>query len=332
LRLLVLGGTLFLGRAVVDAALARGHEVTLFNRGQTNPGLYPEVEHLTGDRDGDLAELRGRRFDAVVDTSGYVPRLVRASAEALSDSGHYVFVSSISVYRDYEPGFDESAPLEPLAEPTEEVGEASYGPLKVLCEEVVREVFPDRHTTIRPGLIVGPHDPTGRFTYWPVRAARGGDVLAPEDRDRLIQIVDVRDLGTWIVHAGEKGIVGEFNATGPVTPLTMGDLLETCIEVAGNGARLVWVDETFLLEQGVRPWMELPLWIPAEDNAFLEADVSRAIRAGLGFRPLAETVRDTLAWAAAGGRTRPLSSGLDVGEAGMSPGREAELLEKLATP
>jgi 2'-hydroxyisoflavone reductase len=329
MRLLILGGTKYLGRGVVEAALARGHEVTLFNRGRTAPDLFPEAEHVVGNRDGDLAALEGRSWDAVVDPSGYVPRIVRASAELLVGSvEHYVFVSSISVYREpLEPGFDEGAPLGTLDAPTEEVTGSSYGPLKALCEEVVRDVFPASHANVRAGLIVGPHDPTGRFTYWPVRIAAGGDVLAPGDPDRHVQFVDVRDLGTWIVDLAEQRISGTFNATGPEPPVTMGGLLDQCHRVTGSDAKLVWVEESFLLEKGAGPWMELPLWLPREEAAILQADVTLAIESGLAFRPLEETIRDTLVWAQANGGAGPLASGIEPGEAGMRADREAELLE-----
>jgi 2'-hydroxyisoflavone reductase len=327
MKLLVLGGTNFLGPAVVEAALARGHEVTLFNRGRTAPGLYPQAEHLRGDRDGDLSELEGRSWDAVIDPSGYVPRIVRASAELLAGSvGHYLFVSSISVYREpIEPGFDESAPIGPLDAPTEEVTGETYGPLKALCEEVVRDVFPDSHTNVRAGLIVGPHDPTGRFTYWPKRIAAGGEVLAPGSPDRRVQFIDVRDLGEWMVHVAEERIAGTYNATGLDPPVSMRDLLETCRRVGGADAELIWVDETFLLEQGAGPWIELPLWLPSSDAALLDADVSAALAAGLKFRDLEETVRDTLEWANAEGSESALTSS-EIGEAGLRPEREAELL------
>jgi len=327
-RLLVLGGTKFLGRAAVDAALARGHEVTLFNRGLTNPGLFPEAEHLAGDRDGGLDALAGREWDAVIDPSGYVPRIVRSSAELLRPAvGHYVFVSTISVYDSPLPArFDESAPRARLAEETEEVTGESYGPLKALCEDAVREVFADAHTNVRAGLIVGPHDPTGRFTYWPVRAAHGGAMLAPGDPGRPVQLVDVRDLGAWLVHAAEEGVAGDVNATGPAALLTMGELLETCVATVGSDAELVWVPDGFLLEHGAGQWMELPLWLVGEDASVLQADVSRAVAAGLCFRPLAETVADTLAWASAGGPPGLGTAG-HTREAGMPAEREAELLE-----
>ncbi len=328
MKLLVLGGTKFLGRAVVEAALASGHEVTLFNRGRTNPGLFPHVEALVGDRDGDLSALSGRSWDAVVDPSGYVPRLVRASAELLRDAvAHYVFVSSISVYAfPLEAWFDESAPRAALGEPTEEVTGESYGALKAACEDVVRDVFAGASTNVRAGLIVGPHDPTGRFTYWPVRVARGGEVLAPGDPARVVQFVDARDLGAWLVHLADQRVVGDFNATGPEPRVSMGDLLDSCRAVSGSDAELVWMDDAFLLEHGAGPWMELPLWLAPEDASVLQVDVSRAVADGLRYRTLAETVADTLAWAGECAEAGELASGLVLGEAGMQPEKEAELL------
>lgn len=327
MRLLVLGGTKFLGRGIVDAALAAGHAVTLFNRGQTNPGLYPDVDGLRGDRHGDLSALQGRAWDAVIDPSGYFPRDVRASAELLRGVvGHYVFVSSISVYAfPFPAGIDESAPLRPVVEEADEVTGETYGGLKVGCETVLREVFPGAHANVRAGLIVGPHDPTGRFTYWPVRVARGGAVLAPGDPERAIQVVDVRDLGAWLVHLAERRIAGDFNAVcEPV--LTMGGLLETCRTVSGADAELVWMTDEFLLGEGVGPWMELPLWLEPAEAGFVQVDVSRALAAGLACRPIAETVAATLDWAREDGATATLASGMAIGDAGMKPEREAELL------
>jgi nucleoside-diphosphate-sugar epimerase len=323
-RLLVLGGTKFLGRAAVESALERGHEVTLFNRGETNPELFPQAERLRGDRDGDLSALEGREWDAVIDPSGFVPRVLRASAELLRDAvGHYVFVSSISVYREpYEPDFDEDAPVFEVEPRTEEVLE-EYAELKAACERLLAEVLPGSHASVRAGLIVGPHDPTGRFTYWPLRVAQGGDVLAPAPPERRVQFVDARDLGEWLVHVAEERIAGTFNAVRPAEPF--GDLLEVCREVSGSDARFVWVDESFLLEREVGQWMELPLWLAGAEAAFIQADVSRAVTAGLRFRPVAETVGDTLAWARETGA--PLVAETDrLGAAGMQPGREAELL------
>lgn len=324
MRLLVLGGTKFLGRAAVESALESGHEVTLFNRGETNPELFPEAEKLRGDRDGDLSALEGREWDAVIDPSGFVPRVVRASAEVLRGSvGHYVFVSSISVYREpYEPGFDEGAPVFDVEPATENVNE-EYAELKAACERVVREVLPEAHASVRAGLIVGPHDPTGRFTYWPLRVAAGGTVLAPAPADRKVQFVDVRDLGAWLVRLAEERTAGTFNAVRPATPF--GELLEACREVAGSDATFVWADESFLLGQDVSPWMELPLWLAGDDAPFLQADVSRAVGEGLTFRTVQETVADTLAWARQAGV--PLVTPGDRGSAGMDPMREAELLD-----
>jgi 2'-hydroxyisoflavone reductase len=334
MRLLVLGGTKFLGRAVVDEALERGHEVTLFNRGETNPELYPELEKLRGDRDGDLSALEGRDWDAVFDPSAYVPRVVRASAELLADRvGHYTFVSSISVYGDFSEVVDEeNGHLIRLDDTSDESLEGDrYGGFKALCEQVVADVFPGRSARVRVGLVVGPNDPTGRFTYWPTRVARGGEVLAPGRKGRQVQFVDARDLAAWLVDLAEGQVAGTFNATGPEPPITMAELLETCRAVSGSNARITWVDEDFLREREVGEWMELPLWIAETGDPawrrFQEVDVSRAVAAGLRFRTVADTVRDTLEWAlVTGGAGAPLASGLELGEAGMKPEREAELL------
>jgi 2'-hydroxyisoflavone reductase len=298
MRTLVLGGTQFLGRHVVDAALRRGHDVTMFNRGQTRPELFPEAERLRGDRDGDLGALAGREFDAVVDTSGYVPRIVRATLEALPEVGHYTFVSSVSVYADLSTPAAEDAPVAQLAEETESYRSEAYGALKALCEDVVRERHPGALIT-RPGLIVGPWDPTGRFTYWPQRLAEGGRVLAPAPPDAPAQVVDARDLAEWIVDAGEQRLAGTFNAVAP--PTTIGDVVETCRRVAGSDAEIVWVDSEFLVAQEVGEWMELPLWL--SDPAYRAMQLTpaeRATAAGLRHRPLEETVRDTLEWVQGG--------------------------------
>ncbi len=309
MRILVLGGTQFLGRHVVDAALARGHDVTLFNRGQTRPELFPQVEKLHGDRDGDLAALEGRGFDAVVDTSGYVPRVVQQTLDALDDVGHYTFVSSISAYADLAEPRDEDAPVAELAEETEDYRSEAYGPLKALCEDVVRARFPDAFIP-RPGLIVGPWDPTGRFTYWPQRFDAGGRVLAPQPADGDTQVIDVRDLAEWIVNAAETGLAGTYNAVGPVLPRA--ELLETCRAVTGVESELVWVDPEFLVEHGVEQWMELPLWLyEPEYAAMLSTPVERAAAAGLRTRALAETARDTLEWVRSGEAPADPPAGLD---------------------
>ena len=303
MRILVLGGTKFLGRAVVAEALARGHELTLFNRGTTNAELFAEVEKLRGDRTEDLSPLGGRTWDAVIDPSGYVPAVVRASAEALRDSGRYVFISSVSVYADFDEVRREGDPVAELRDaPVDALAAdfSNYGALKALCEAEVEDVFGERALIVRPGLIVGPHDPTGRFTYWPQRLARGGEILAPGPPERRAQFVDVRDLATWIVEAVEQGVGGTYNATNEGTP--WGELLA--------GADVTWVGDEYLQAQEVGEWMELPLWIAGSG---MEIDVSSAVAEGLRFRPVAETI--------AGSVDAPAVEGV-----GLTPEREAELL------
>jgi len=301
MQLLVLGGTKFLGRHVVDAALARGDEVTIFTRGQTNPELFPEVEHLTGDRDGSLDALAARSWDGVIDTSGYVPRIVRQSAELLRDAvGRYVFISSISVYADPSVPLTEGSPLDLLEDPFTEEVMAHYGALKAACEAVVDDVYGERGTNVRAGLIVGPHDPTDRFTYWPRRLAEGGEVLAPGRPDRPVQVIDARDLAAFLLVLAERGPGGALNATGEEIPFA-----EVLARIGGEGT-LHWVDDQDVLDAGVEPWMELPLWLPGDAYAgMMRADISRALAAGLVFRPLEETARDTLAWSLDAGEQRP---------------------------
>ncbi len=296
MRLLLLGGPKFVGRAVIDVALEGGHEVTLFNRGTTGVDLYPELERIVGDRDGGLDGLRGREWDAVVDTSGYLPRVVGASARLLAEAvGHYVFVSSISVYASFAEVVDEDAPLAELSEPGSEDVSVDYGALKALCEREVQAAFPGRSTAVRAGLIVGPHDPTGRFTYWPHRIARGGDLLVPGPAWRPVQLVDARDLAAWMLTAAEDRLAGPFNATGPST---MGAVVDAARRVTDSSARAVEVDDAFLAGQGVGEWMELPLWIDTSNEDwrhFMEVDASRAVAAGLTFRELDDAVAAALA-------------------------------------
>ena len=305
---MILGGTRFLGRAIAHAALARGHELTLFTRGETNPELLPEAERLHGNRDGGLDALEGRRWDAVVDTSGYVPRVVRDSAELLRDSDRYLFVSSVSVYADFSVAPAEGHAVAKLGDASvDELAPdySNYGSLKALCEQAVEDVFGDRALIVRPGLIVGPHDPTGRFTYWAHRLRRGGEILAPGPPERNTQFVDVRDLAAWIVNAVESGLAGTFNATNKGVPWN--ELLA--------GADVVWVSDDFLREQEVGEWMELPLWLGDPDSAgMLAVDVSRAVAEGLTFRPLAATIE--------GAADAPAVEGV-----GLTPDREAKLLE-----
>ncbi|MCP5098453.1 MAG: NAD-dependent epimerase/dehydratase family protein, partial [Chloroflexi bacterium] len=306
MKLLIIGGTRFLGRAIVDTALASGHELTLFNRGQSNADLYPEVETVTGDRDGGLDVLKGRKWDAVIDTCGYVPRLVRDSASLLADAvDHYTFVSTISVYSELNRiGMDESAPLGTIEDETvEEITGETYGPLKVLCEKAITGMMGNgRSLHVRSGLIVGPHDMSDRFTYWPYRIDKGGDVLAPGNPDAPVQFIDVRDIAAWTVRATEQKLSGAYNVTGPDYTLTMKQILDTCEQVAGNNAQLTWVNDEFLQEHEVGGYVEMPLWVPAKEYAgFSTVNCNKAFDAGLTFRPLVEPVRDTLEWLA----TRP---------------------------
>lgn len=320
MRLLILGGTVFLGRHVIDAALARGHTVTMLNRGRHGPGLFPDVERLIGDRDGDMSALHGRAFDAVIDCSGYTPAQVDRGLAAL-DTGtpHVVFVSTISTYASFPPHqvYDEDAPLAD--------GQEGYGPLKARAEEALARALPSRHAIVRPGLIVGPHDPTGRFTYWPARVARGGEVLAPGRPERPVQIIDVRDLAAFCVSLAESRTAGTFNAVGPRMPMQA--LLDACIKAAPEGAaRFTWKPDAMLQVLGVAPWTGLPLWLPEEDPAYggmLLGDGARAVAAGLTTRPIAETAADTLAWSRA-----PREPGWDGGKqvATLPAAREAEIL------
>ena len=318
--LLVIGGGRFVGKHFVRSALERGHRVTLFNRGN-HPLPHPDARHISGDRNHDLDKLAEGTWDAVLDTCGYVPRHVLTAARSLAGRvGHYAFISTISVYADQStPYQDEDAPLAELDDPdTEEVGGQTYGGLKVLCERALDEHFPGERLVVRPGLIVGPDDPTDRFTYWPVRVARGGEVLAPTTPGMPVQWIDVRDLATWLVDLLEAGTGGTFNAVSEPDRFSFGRLLEASREASGSDARLTWVRESFLLEHEVQPFMELPLWIPGDAVNFSRIDSGRARAAGLTARPLEETVRDTLAWYR--------ESGGHELKAGLSEAREAELL------
>ncbi len=317
MRILILGGTQFLGRHVVDAALERGHAVTLFNRGQTRPELFPGVERLRGDRDGDLSALGGQAFDAVVDTSGYVPRIVSRTIDALGDVGHYTFVSSVSVYADLSVPPTESSAVRELDASTEEWREA-YGELKADCEDVVRARFPGAFIP-RPGLIVGPWDPTGRFTYWPERIAEGGQVLAPAPAGASAQVIDGRDLAGWIVRAAEDGLAGTYNAVDRAT--TRAAVFAACVDVSGSNAELVWIDGDFLAANDVAEWMELPLWLHDEEHrGMLSIKPTAAFGAGLETRPLADTVRDTLGWVRAG-------EAPDDAPAGLARAKERRVLD-----
>jgi 2'-hydroxyisoflavone reductase len=315
-RLLVLGGTRFVGRGLVDAALADGHEVTLFHRGRTGAGLYPEAEHLLGDRDGGLTPLAGRAFDACVDVSGYVPRVVRASAELLREPvPRYVFVSSISAYASMSGPTDESSQLATLDDEATEDVSAAYGGLKALCERVVTDVYGAAAAIARPTFVVGPDDYTGRFTWWVHRAARGGELLVPASTAWRMQLIDIRDLGRFLLQlAADPTHSGAFNVVGPEVEVGLVDLVE---EAAGLAGREVWpvvVDDAFLVEHGVTG-AELPLWIPEPEwAAWAQASGERAREAGLVHTPVVETLHATLDRAPA------------VEGVGLAPEREAELL------
>jgi 2'-hydroxyisoflavone reductase len=332
-RILVIGGTLFVGRWLVEEALERGHQVTMFHRGQTNADLFPEAERIHGDRAKDLDKLAGRTWDAVVDTCGFRSDIVRASASKLAKSvGHYTFISSISVYADpYPPHPDESAPVAQLPAGVEDEDDINtYGARKALCEQAAEAAMPGRVLSIRPGLVVGPYDYVDRFGYWVRRIAAGGDVLCPGRPERLIELIDARDMMNWNLDLIERHVTGVFNATGPERPLTSGEMMEACRKASGSEARLTWVDDGFLMEKEVVPFGEMPFWLPEKDfpHAF-EVDCRKAFAAGLRFRPLVQTCADVLAW----DRSRDVAKEAApqrrlkfLGQVGMKPDREKALL------
>lgn len=327
LRILILGGTGFIGPFQVRYALSRGHSVTLFNRGRSNPGMFPEVETLIGDRNGQLDSLRGHTWDAVIDNSRSNPDWVRLSAEFLRDSvDRYFYVSSRSAYSDLSsvpmtsdaPTFTyETAGVEPGSE------NLPYGLAKALSEREAQRVFGDRANIVRPGLIIGPRDETDRFTYWPVRIHRGGEVLAPGDGSDTVQIIDVRDLTEWMIRMAETGHTGEYNGIGPATPRPMTELLYGIRGVTTAETTFTWVDTDFLVERGIRPYREMPVWRPPVPGfeGFARFDLTPEVEAGLTFRPLADTARDTLEYHF----SRPPERQADL-RAGCAPEQEAEVL------
>jgi 2'-hydroxyisoflavone reductase len=325
--ILMLGGTGFLGPQTVEAALKRGHKVTLFNRGKTRPGLFPDLEKLQGDREkDDLKALEGRKWDAVVDTSANVPRWVKKAAEVLgANVGHYVYISSISVYADMsKPGTDETAAVATIEDTaTEKVDGRTFGALKALTEKAAEAAMPGKVAVVRPGLIVGPDDPSDRFTYWPARLAKGGDVLAPGSPNDPIQLIDVRDLGEFLVRVIEDKTLGVFNALGPDKTLTMGQLLQACKDVSHIDASLTWADAEFLAKQNVQAWSDMPVWVPPSGDTagFAKVNFARARKAGLKFRPIDDTVKVTLDWF----KSQPEERRAKL-RAGLSPEREAKVL------
>ena len=296
LRILVLGGTGFIGPHMVRRAVERGHAVTLFNRGRSNAELFPQLETLTGDRDGQLDALRGRRWDAVIDNSGYVPRHVRDSARLLAPNvGRYLFISTGSVYAYDQDRYDEDSPLQVLPDPGSEDVEKHYGALKVLCEEAVRAEYGARGTILRLHVVAGPGDTTHRFTYWPVRLARGGEVIAPGTPTAPAQHIDVRDLADFTVRCLEEGHAGTYNVAGPAAePVAMAQYLEAIRAGVGSQATLTWVDLPFLAERKLALPMAIPTTGPARGLARISA--ARAVAKGLTFRPIGQTAADTLAW------------------------------------
>ncbi|GJQ36131.1 MAG: hypothetical protein JETCAE01_21410 [Anaerolineaceae bacterium] len=324
MKILIIGGTRFVGRHLVNSARARGHEVTLFNRGKSNPGLFRRVKAIQGDREKDLDQLTAE-WDAVIDTCGYLPRIVRLSAEALKDKvGRYVYISSISVYASFKKiGIKESDAVGTLAdESLEEITGETYGSLKALCEKVVQDVYGPRSLIIRPGLIVGPHDPTDRFTYWPLRIAKGGDVLVPDNPSAMTQFIDARDLADFIIKLIDQNVSGTFNATS--NPVTLSTVFETCKRISKSNANFKWAPVDFLEKNNVAPWSDMPIWIPevGDDAGVSQVDISKAVNAGLTFTPLAQTIKDIYDWEF----ERP--EGYEL-KAGLKRDRENELLELL---
>jgi 2'-hydroxyisoflavone reductase len=336
LRILILGGTGFTGPYQVRYALSRGHKVTLFNRGK-QPHEWPgAVEELIGDRNtGDLKALEGREWDVCIDNPTTLPFWVRDAGRVLHDKvRHYIFISTISVYADNLKPADESAPLanylgkDAMTETMEslraKVGEL-YGPLKALSEKEAEKQFPGKTAIIRPGLIVGPGDETDRFSYWPVRLNRGGEVLAPGDGSDPVQIIDARDLGEWTIRVAESRVMGTFNATGPEHPLLMREMLSGIASAIHADPKLVWASTDFLESQKVEAWSDMPVWVPARGDSagFAKRSIAKVLAAGLTFRPLGTTASDTLAWF----KEQPAERQAKL-RAGITPAREAEVLSK----
>ncbi|PCJ50333.1 MAG: epimerase [Gammaproteobacteria bacterium] len=330
LKILFLGGTGFLGPHTVSHAIARGHEVTLFNRGRSKEGLFPELETIIGDRDPKIGtgldNLNGRHWDCVIDTSGYVPRIVDASTKQLQNQcDQYLFISSISVYKDFNKiGLNEESSVVTLKDKTvESINGETYGPLKAYSEQAAEVNFNNKTTIIRPGLIVGPRDRTDRYTYWPVRVAKGGEVLSPGDGKDFVQYIDVRDLGAFIIHCLEQKTMGIFNATSAMNTETSLDMLNFCKQASGSNASFTWVDADFLEEKNVTPWSNMPVWIPRQSEmaGLSQVSVNKAERQGLVIRSRTETVQDTLTWF--GGLSEARRKSL---RAGISKQKEAEIL------
>lgn len=329
LRVLILGGTGFIGPHFVATLRAAGHRLTLLNRGKRNPELFPDIESLVGDRNGQMDAIKGRDWDVVIDNSGYTLKQVKLSTDILKGHArHYIFVSSISAYADLTPvGIDEDYKLATLEDPNvEEITDASYGGLKAICEKTVEQAFGENSAIIRPTYIVGPGDPTDRFTYWPVRVAKGGEMLAPGTPRDPIQFIDVRDLAEFMRGCVEQRFSGSYNACNPPGAVTMGDLLDASKRISGANTKFVWAPIEFLEKHKALEGLEVPIWSPPVGEFAGAALISsaRAVAKGLRFRPLETTVRDTLAWH----ESRPAEQQQKL-RAGFSPQREAELLQAL---
>lgn len=336
MNILILGGTRFVGRSIVESALNRGHVVTLFNRGRGNPTLFLEVEKLTGDRQADLAALRGRSWDVVIDTSGYLPKVVRSSVEALADSvKHYIYISTGSVYRDWTQSMVEDAPLHELSDDdlasveSMDVGDFPdggsygkyYGGLKAACEKVVRSVMPDRAMIVRPGVITGPHDYCDRFFYWIERISQGQRVLCPDRPGAPVKFIDARDLADWVILSAEGSTTGTYNALGNAS-ITFGEYLTACKSTTQSAAELIWVEEKQLLANELRPFADMPLWLPREYGGFFSRTDEKAVRLGLTYRSVEQTVHDSFVWLKD-------SAPMFAEPEGLTHEREAELLAGL---
>ena len=335
LRILILGGTGFTGPFQVRYAISRGHKVTVFNRGKTHPGELPkEAEQLIGDRNGQLDALKGRKWDACIDIPTTLPVWVRDAAQLLQGNvDRYVFISTISVYSDNsKPGMDESGPLAEYkgADAMKETQQtlaasrfALYGPLKVLSEKEAEKWFPGKALIVRPGLIVGPGDESDRFTYWPVRVDRGGEILAPGSPSDPVQFIDARDLAEWTIRMVEQGTTGTFNATGPKTKLAIGEMLDSIKKATNSNAQFTWADADFLAAQKVRPWSDMPVWVPPRGGSagFSSVSIKKALDKGLTFRTITDTTRATLDWL----RKQPVERRAKL-KAGLTAARETEVL------
>ena len=303
LKILILGGTAFTGPHLIKYAMDRGHSISVFNRGKTKATVHKElfnkVEKLVGDRNDNLEALKGRQWDAVIDNYAVYPRWVRQTADILKDNvDTYLFNSTLSVHAAFSKrGLNEDDLVATTDTPDKEDG-SLYGPLKALCEDVTRNVFKERAIIVRPHLIVGPGDTTDRFTYWPVRIQKGGEILAPGSMSHPVQYIDARDLSQFMIHLIENKTSGTFGAVGPLSGLSMAELLYGMRAVVSNDISFTWVDQEFLTKNEVRPWSEMTTWMPegGEWDGFGSLDNSKSVKAGLTYRPLAETVKDTLDW------------------------------------